>query len=415
MPTTTGKSVTNGQLANEDTFNGAYLSRKVDSDTIGIVCLNAPAGPSGPQVADAQLQINDNKTLSESNESRLDNLILNDVTDVDLTTNPPLIGEGIQWDGTNWVPVPLESAADENIAILGDGSVTWDTGTNNLTLSNDIHLSYTSFNKTSNTIQAQAINIVNNGEVAYVDINKINDLVTNLTVTVVAIGSFVAQDGRVIFARRESDVIHFGIDDLVRIENGQSYMFSIGGGGANSINDLTDVDTTTVAPVEGDKLEWDGTEWVPEIERTIRYTSSSGQSIADMTSTVIDFSTLDWDNLTQVTTGAGWRFTPDIPGEYFVNVRMSFDNSVNWAVNTSGFLQVDRYDSGNVLQESILLDEFVAIVAYNALFVPMKGATTLKMSSGDYLQVMVQHARGANTPLRADNAANYIEIQRVGR
>ena len=32
---------------------------------------------------------------------------------------------------------------------------------------------------------------------------------------------------------------------------------------AGSIDDLTDVDTSTVAPVNGDVLEWDGTNWVP--------------------------------------------------------------------------------------------------------------------------------------------------------
>lgn len=30
-----------------------------------------------------------------------------------------------------------------------------------------------------------------------------------------------------------------------------------------SIDDLGDVDTTTVAPISGDQLEWNGTNWVP--------------------------------------------------------------------------------------------------------------------------------------------------------
>lgn len=35
------------------------------------------------------------------------------------------------------------------------------------------------------------------------------------------------------------------------------------GGGATSIDDLTDVDTSTTAPTNGQVLEWDGTNWVP--------------------------------------------------------------------------------------------------------------------------------------------------------
>jgi hypothetical protein len=35
-----------------------------------------------------------------------------------------------------------------------------------------------------------------------------------------------------------------------------------GGGGATTIDDLTDVDTTTVAPSNGDILQYDGSNWV---------------------------------------------------------------------------------------------------------------------------------------------------------
>ena len=49
-----------------------------------------------------------------------------------------------------------------------------------------------------------------------------------------------------------------------------------GGGGASSLNDLTDVDLTTTAPLVGEHLEWNGTDWIPgeagavEIATTIR-------------------------------------------------------------------------------------------------------------------------------------------------
>ena len=36
-----------------------------------------------------------------------------------------------------------------------------------------------------------------------------------------------------------------------------------GGGGAQDIDELDDVDTTTVIPNNEDVLEWNGTNWVP--------------------------------------------------------------------------------------------------------------------------------------------------------
>lgn len=48
-------------------LNGAYLSRTDDSDTTGIVSLKNAS--SGGNITNAQQQINDNKTLSEQNET----------------------------------------------------------------------------------------------------------------------------------------------------------------------------------------------------------------------------------------------------------------------------------------------------------------------------------------------------------
>lgn len=150
MATSTGKSVTNGQRADEDVFNGAFMSRKVDTETIGVVCLNEPS--SGGTVTNAQQQINDNKTLSESNETRLDtlqvadltdidftglsddfviarsgggwivkdpvaSLSIDDLTDVDTTTTPPIDGDVLTWVNANsaWEPLAPPSGGIDSI------------------------------------------------------------------------------------------------------------------------------------------------------------------------------------------------------------------------------------------------------------------------------------------------------------
>ena len=52
--------------------------------------------------------------------------------------------------------------------------------------------------------------------------------------------------------------------------NGSAFVAStVSGGGASAIDDLSDVDTTTSAPSNGDVLTWSasGSEWAPQAPR----------------------------------------------------------------------------------------------------------------------------------------------------
>lgn len=51
-------AVVNGQIANQTTFNNAFLSRTQDSSTVGKIDLNDPAAVSGPVIANIQREIN---------------------------------------------------------------------------------------------------------------------------------------------------------------------------------------------------------------------------------------------------------------------------------------------------------------------------------------------------------------------
>jgi hypothetical protein len=51
-------SVSNGQLANQTTFNNAFVSRTTDSDTVGKVDLENAAVESGPDVVNVQREVN---------------------------------------------------------------------------------------------------------------------------------------------------------------------------------------------------------------------------------------------------------------------------------------------------------------------------------------------------------------------
>ena len=107
-------SVQDGQPVNASVTNAAFLSRKQDSNTIGKISLDNVDSPS---IADAQLQINENKDLATDNESRISvneadiaqnasDIALNQTAVSELVTNNKAFlyidnGEKAKWDGTN--------------------------------------------------------------------------------------------------------------------------------------------------------------------------------------------------------------------------------------------------------------------------------------------------------------------------
>lgn len=64
-------SVSNGDRADEDTFNGKLASKTANNSFAGIQDLNN--GSSGPQISNAQLQINYSKATASNNVSLEDN------------------------------------------------------------------------------------------------------------------------------------------------------------------------------------------------------------------------------------------------------------------------------------------------------------------------------------------------------
>jgi hypothetical protein len=54
-----------------------------------------------------------------------------------------------------------------------------------------------------------------------------------------------------------------GSNKVLQCTSGGVLSWETGGGGASAINDLTDVDTVSDAPVRGETLKWNGTNWVP--------------------------------------------------------------------------------------------------------------------------------------------------------
>jgi len=81
-----------------------------------------------------------------------------------------------------------------------------------------------------------------------------------------------------------------------------------------SINDLTDVDTTTTAPNIGQTLKWNGTNWVPGNDETVGGTGTDADTLDGLDSTYF----LNYNNLTNTPTLFSGSYTdltnkPTIP------------------------------------------------------------------------------------------------------
>ena len=336
-------AVTDGQRADQQTFNDAFLSRTVDSDTVAIVGLNHDDLVSGPAIPDTQLKINDNADRITQNETDIVTLFATkqDISEKDqpngyagldanskiaasalpfeavefkgawdASTNTPTlangtgdigdiyrvnvagsqdlgagsenyaVGDWVTYNGTVWERsdfvgagvlddlsdvdtnqnLPLTdnhvigydtntsqwiskiSVAQENLAWVPQGTGSWDGTTFDFVLSDDCFVSVPPLPNSYHTIQAQTINFANDGDVAYVTIDRAAAATTNLTVNVTPIASFVNDGSNIIIGRRLGTELFVGIHDPQRFQDGDEFDLSKGGGGFTGVREANTFD-----------------------------------------------------------------------------------------------------------------------------------------------------------------------------
>ena len=180
-----------------------------------------------------------------------DYMVIDDLQDVDTTTVPPVAGDVLVWDGTNWAPVAqftCEQVQDCLAASLP--FATYNDATNDWTLGSvDFH----------------------------------SDVDTTTTVPVV--GNVLSWDGTN-WVPATSALSCEAVQDCLAA----SFPFATYNDATNdwtlgSVNSHSDVDTVTTAPVVGNVLSWDGTNWVPAAS------AISCEAVQDCLSTAFPFAT----------------------------------------------------------------------------------------------------------------------------
>jgi len=167
--------------------------------------------------------------------------VLNDLNDVDTVTNPPTSDNFVLgWDNTAMKWVPKVAVAQENVAWVPQGTGSWDGTTFDLVLSADCFLSVPPLPNDYHTIQAQTINFPNDGDIAFVTIDRAAAATTNLTVTVTDIASFVNNGSNIIIGRRLGNEVFVGIHDPQRFQDGDEFNLSKGGGGFTGVREINE-------------------------------------------------------------------------------------------------------------------------------------------------------------------------------
>ena len=280
--------------------NNGYLTEEEDGDSNNE--LNLSFNLSGDN-----LNITDNGgTLSVNLSKYIDNTeSINELGDVDTSTNPPVSGQILSWNGNNWVPASttsLETVTNIANQVVGhkiadytnENGVVQDINETVTSLAlNGNSLDYTDEDGTITNIDlsgyldntdnqalsfdniTNTLSLTNGGNV---DLSSLNDEYSagnglSLTGTTFSINSPTCAGTDKLQWNGTSFVCSSDVDTTYSAGTGLNLSgttFSLNAG----IDLLTDVDTSTNTPTNNQTLKWDGSNWVPADDNNTTYTAS---------------------------------------------------------------------------------------------------------------------------------------------
>lgn len=140
-----------------------------------------------------------------------------------------------------------------------------------------------------------------------------------------------------------------------------------------------------------------------------RYTRATAQNIGNSSTTVVNYSTLDIDTHSRVTTGAAWKFTAAVAGYYHVNAAAIFAASTTWAEVERAFLYLRK--NGSIVSALDRQDNYDGAAA--SVQLSLQGSDIVFLAVGDYCDVAINQNSGGTLGLNADSQQNYVAIHRL--
>jgi hypothetical protein len=139
------------------------------------------------------------------------------------------------------------------------------------------------------------------------------------------------------------------------------------------------------------------------------YTTAAGQSIANNTTTIIDFGTKEIDTHGSVTTGASWKFTAQSSGTYEAALFVQLTATAGWGVAEAA--TIDMYKGGVVAAR---MSGHITQAANGELIFLAGPTRQLKLLAGEYIDFRIYHLNGAAVTLNTSASNNWVSIKRVG-
>jgi hypothetical protein len=138
------------------------------------------------------------------------------------------------------------------------------------------------------------------------------------------------------------------------------------------------------------------------------YSTNTAQSISTGSPTIVNFEDLDYDSHGSVTTGASWKFTAPISGEYEVIGAIMYDDA---ALTVDDKFSLSVYKNGSEHRNL----EYKEITATVTQYARIKGSIKVKLLAGDYIDLRTFQNSGSSKTLIAGTIYNYVYVTRVGQ
>ena len=133
------------------------------------------------------------------------------------------LGLRVYWNGAWQSPAGAIGNSDRNCSLLAGGTVKWKESTDTLSWSKDAFFQVPGAAETRNKIATGSVVLANDGDVAYVDVNRDSGVAATLSTTVVNISALgtanPVNENRFVFARRSDGDVYWGLQDGQRISS----------------------------------------------------------------------------------------------------------------------------------------------------------------------------------------------------
>lgn len=139
------------------------------------------------------------------------------------------------------------------------------------------------------------------------------------------------------------------------------------------------------------------------------YNTNAAQSIANNTTTIIDFEDVVSDPDALVTVGAAWHFTVPIAGTYLVLGQIAFASSTAWALGERAFIQAFVNGSSRINLDR--KDNFTSGVT--AQIMALTGAGLVVCAVGDTIDIRTNQTTGGSIALETTSTLNSVSIARI--